>query len=80
MKPSNLYEHKRRESISFLVYKNEVADVVKTVDKISDIIKNQKNIHGDKVKFIFNNDNSRVVRDKFKIVANNGLLGLLLVN
>ena len=69
-----------QEAISLIIYKNEVADVVKTVDKINKIIKEQKEIYKDEVKFILNNDNSRVVRDKFQIVANNGILGLILVN
>ena len=69
-----------QEAISLIIYKNEVADVVKTVDKINKIIKEQKEVYKDEVKFILNNDNSRVVRDKFQIVANNGILGLILVN
>ncbi len=69
-----------QEAISLIIYKNQVADVVKTVDKINKIIKEQKEIYKDEVKFILNNDNSRVVRDKFQIVANNGILGLIFVN
>ena len=69
-----------QEAISLIIYKNEVADVVKTVDEINKIIKEQKEIYKGEVNFILNNDNSRVVRDKFQIVANNGILGLILVN
>ncbi|MDC0255557.1 efflux RND transporter permease subunit [Bacteriovoracales bacterium] len=69
-----------KRAISLIIYKTDVADVINTVDKVKKLISSQKSILPESIQFTLNNDNSRIIRDKFKIVANNGILGLILVN
>jgi len=68
------------QAISLIIYKTDIADVINTVDEIKKLISKQIKILPYDINFILNNDNSRIIRDKFKIVANNGILGLILVN
>jgi len=68
-----------RSAISFLVYINENADVIRTCDAIKDLVqKESENLpEGSEIQYV--NDESRYVRDSFAVVLSNGWIGLLLV-
>jgi len=66
-------------AISFLVYLNKSADVIRAVDAIKDLIKKENENLPENVQLVYSNDLSRIVRNSFDVVLNNGWIGLLLV-
>ena len=66
-------------AISFLVYINKSADVIRTVDAIKELIgKENKNLP-ENVQLVYSNDISRIVSNSFNVVLTNGWIGLVLV-
>jgi multidrug efflux pump subunit AcrB len=66
-------------AISFLVFKKERADIIRTVDSIKDLIEQNLELVPEGVNIEYSNDKSRLVQNRLKVVASNGLLGLILV-
>jgi multidrug efflux pump subunit AcrB len=66
-------------AISFLVFKKERADIIRTVDSIKDLIEQNLELFAEGVNIEYSNDKSRLVHNRLKVVASNGLLGLTLV-
>jgi len=65
-------------AISFLVYIKKNSDVIRTIDAVKELI-GKENSNLSDVEVIFTNDTSRVVRNSFNVVLQNGLMGLILV-
>ncbi len=66
-------------AISFLVYKKESADMIRTVDAIKRLVAENRHRLPDGVSIEYSNDTSRQVRNRLAVVATNGAVGLLLV-
>ncbi len=62
-----------------MVTKDENADIVRTVEAIKALVEKEKQNLPDTIAFLYTNDVSISVRDKFDIVKNNGIMGLVLV-
>ncbi|GAK58265.1 acriflavin resistance protein [Candidatus Vecturithrix granuli] len=68
-----------KKAISFVMTKDENADIVRTVDAVKALVDEEKQNLPDTIEFLYTNDVSTSVRDKFEIVKNNGIMGLILV-
>ena len=66
-------------AISFIAYKSSMADIIRTVDSIKELVASEKKLLPEGVKILISNDESKYVRDRFSIVMTNGLIGLSLV-
>jgi multidrug efflux pump subunit AcrB len=65
-------------AISFLVFLKKNADAIRTIDDIKELI-DRENANLGEIEIIYTNDTSRVVRNSFNVVLQNGLMGLILV-
>ena len=68
-----------RQAISFLVYKKETADIVRTVDRIKAFVDDNRHRLPDGVSIEYSNDVSQNVRNRLAVVLSNGAMGLMLV-
>ncbi|MFW2371892.1 MAG: efflux RND transporter permease subunit, partial [Gammaproteobacteria bacterium] len=68
-----------KNAISFIAFKTENSDIIRTVDKIKALIEKEKAILPDQVEILVSNDSSKYVRNKLGIVVTNGIIGLTLV-
>jgi multidrug efflux pump subunit AcrB len=66
-------------AISFVVYKKETADIIRTVDRIKAFIAENQHRLPDGVRIEYSNDVSQNVNNRLKVVLSNGTLGLVLV-
>ena len=66
-------------AISFLVFKKESADIIRTVDAIKELVEKNQHRLPSGISIEFSNDKSRLVRNRLNVVIYNGLLGLALV-
>jgi multidrug efflux pump subunit AcrB len=66
-------------AISFLVFKKESADIIRTVDAIKKLVEKNQHRLPSGVSIEYSNDKSRLVRNRLNVVVYNGLLGLALV-
>ncbi len=66
-------------AISFLVFKKESADIIRTVDAIKKLVEENQHRLPPGVSIDYSNDKSRLVSNRLNIVISNGLLGLALV-
>ncbi len=66
-------------AISFLTFKSESADIVRTVDQIKALVEKEKAFLPAGVELMLSNDESTYVTDRLSIVRNNGIIGLSLV-
>ncbi len=66
-------------AISFLVFISKSADVVRTSDAIKELIDKENENLPETVQVLYSNDLSRIVRNSFEVVLNNGVIGLVLV-
>ena len=66
-------------AISFLVFKKDRADIIRTVDAIKELIEKNKHRLPEGVSIEYSNDKSRLVKNRLQVVISNGLLGLVLV-
>jgi len=80
------YEEEKVESrvngesaISFVAFKSTNADIIRTVDDIKKLVEKEQNVLPEGVKILISNDASTYVRDRFSIVATNGVIGLFFV-
>ena len=66
-------------AISFLVYKKESADIIRTVDRIKAFVAENQHRLPDNVHIEYSNDVSQNVDNRLRVVLYNGALGLVLV-
>lgn len=66
-------------AISFVAFKDSNADIVRTVEAIRDLVEHERQFMPPEIDVMVSNDESKYVRDRLSIVANNGLIGLALV-
>lgn len=67
-----------KPAISFVVYKKENSDTVNTVNEIKELLKNEKQFWPKEIDFIFANDMSYIVKNRFNITLSNGISSLAL--
>lgn len=68
-----------RPAISFLVYKKETADIIRTVDRIKAFVEENRHRLPESVNIEYSNDVSQNVRNRLDVVLSNGVMGLALV-
>ncbi len=68
-----------QRAISFIAFKSDAADIVRTVDAIKAMVEHEKQFMPAGVEIMLSNDESKYVKDRLSIVFNNGLLGLAMV-
>lgn len=68
-----------RFAISFLVFKKENADVIRTVDELRSVIDREAGRLPEGVTVAYSDDFSRYVRTRLEVVISNGAIGLALV-
>lgn len=68
-----------RPAISFLVFKTESADLVRTIDRIHAYVQSARERLPTGIALDTSNDKSRIVKNRLQVVASNGLFGLGLV-
>ncbi|NNJ98021.1 MAG: efflux RND transporter permease subunit [Gammaproteobacteria bacterium] len=68
-----------RQAISFLVYKKETADIIRTVDRIKAFVDDNRHRLPEGVSIEYSNDVSQNVRNRLGVVLSNGAMGLMLV-
>ncbi|MCK4653548.1 MAG: efflux RND transporter permease subunit [Candidatus Cloacimonetes bacterium] len=68
-----------KSAISFVVYLNETADAIRTCDAIKELVEKERKNLPEGVELLYSNDTSRIVKNSFEVVLNNGWIGLLLV-
>lgn len=68
-----------KEVILFQIKKKENADIVKTIEKIKNLLEKEKAHLPKSIKIIYSDDYSRYVKASFDVVLNNGLAGFILV-
>ena len=66
-------------AISFVVYKKESADIIRTVDRIKAFIEKNQHRLPEGVSIEYSNDVSQNVKNRLQVVMSNGALGLILV-
>ncbi len=68
-----------KPAISFVVYKKESADIIRTVDRIKAFIEKNQHRLPEGVSIQYSNDVSQNVKNRLQVVMSNGALGLVLV-
>lgn len=68
-----------KQAISFLITKQEDADIISTVDRIKEYIKEHEKRLPNGIEVEYAYDYSQFIRKSFNVIRNNGLVGLLLV-
>ncbi len=68
-----------RRAISFIVFKEEAADIIRTADAVKELVDRERENLPEGVEINFSGDLSKQVRNRFQIVRTNGLIGLVLV-
>ena len=68
-----------KPAISFLVYKTESADLIRTTGRINDYVASARERMPEGVAIEISNDKSRIVKNRLQVVVYNGLFGLGLV-
>ncbi|MCP4410547.1 MAG: efflux RND transporter permease subunit [Gammaproteobacteria bacterium] len=66
-------------AISFLIFKKESADIIRTVDAIKALVEKNHHRLPQGVNIEYSNDKSRIVRTRLQVVITNGVVGLALV-
>ncbi len=67
------------KAISFVAFKAENADIVRTVDAIRKMVTHEQQFMPPAVRVMISNDESKSVKERHTIVTNNGLMGLAFV-
>lgn len=68
-----------KKAISFLVYKKEAADIIRTVDRIKAYVVENQHRLPEGVRIEYSNDVSQNVNNRLRVVMSNGALGLIMV-
>jgi len=66
-------------AISFMIYKKETADIIRTVDRIKAFVEENQHRLPASVRIEYSNDVSQNVNNRLQVVMSNGALGLVLV-
>lgn len=66
-------------AISFIAYKKKSADIIRAVEGIRTLVEQEQQYLPEGVEMLISNDESKLVKGRFEIVTNNGLIGLALV-
>ncbi len=66
-------------SISFVIFKKESSDIIRTVKAIRQLVMDSQDQLPDGISIEFSNDRSRLVTNRLNVVLSNGLIGLALV-
>ena len=66
-------------AISFIAYKKKSADIIRAVEAIRTLVEHEQQYLPEGVEMLISNDESKLVKGRFEIVMNNGLIGLSLV-
>lgn len=66
-------------AISFIAYKKKSADIIRAVEAIRTLVEQEQQYLPEGVEMLISNDESKLVKGRFEIVTNNGLIGLALV-
>jgi multidrug efflux pump subunit AcrB len=67
------------KAISFVVFKNEPADVIRTVDAVKQFVEREREGLPEGVEIQYSRDLSRYVKNRFSVVRTNGTIGLIFV-
>jgi multidrug efflux pump subunit AcrB len=67
------------KAISFVLYKNESADVIRTVDAVKRFVDRERKGLPQGTEVLYSRDLSRYVRNRFGVVRTNGIIGLVFV-
>ncbi|MBD3308095.1 AcrB/AcrD/AcrF family protein, partial [candidate division KSB3 bacterium] len=70
---------KGKKVISFVMTKDENADIIRTAEAIRDLIEQEQQHLPTSIEFLYTEDISKNVSNKFEIVLTNGTIGLILV-
>ncbi len=68
-----------KPAISFVVYKKESSDIIRTVEAVKQLIADSQDQLPEGVSIEYSNDKSRLVANRLNVVVSNGLIGLALV-
>jgi multidrug efflux pump subunit AcrB len=68
-----------RPVIAFTIYKKKQADMIRVVDAIKALVEEERQRMPEGMELFYSSDMSRFVRNRLDILANNGIVGLLLV-
>jgi multidrug efflux pump subunit AcrB len=68
-----------KPAVSFIIYKEESADIIKTSEDVKEFVEEEKEYMPDGVNIEYSADLSKYVRNRFNVVMMNGLIGLLFV-
>ena len=66
-------------AISFMIYKKETADIIRTVNRIKAFVDENRHRLPASVRIEYSNDVSQNVNNRLNVVMSNGALGLVLV-
>jgi len=66
-------------AISFMIYKKETADIIRTVDRIKAFVEENQHRLPENMRIEYSNDVSQNVKNRLQVVMSNGALGLVLV-
>jgi len=66
-------------AISFVIYKKESSDIIRTVDAVKRLVADSQGQLPEGVSIEYSNDKSRLVTNRLNVVNSNGLIGLALV-
>ncbi|MCD4782120.1 MAG: efflux RND transporter permease subunit [Candidatus Omnitrophica bacterium] len=66
-------------AISFIVYKTESADVIRVAERVKKLVQQTRKDLPEGLKISFGNDFSHYVKNRFRVVSSNAVIGLILV-
>jgi multidrug efflux pump subunit AcrB len=68
-----------KPAISFVVYKNETADIIRTSDGVKSLIDGEQKKAPEGIELHYSSDLSKYVSNRFNVVVTNGIIGLIFV-
>lgn len=68
-----------KPAISFVVFKNETADIIRTSDAVKALVESEQESAPKGVEIQYSSDLSKYVSNRFNVVMTNGLIGLIFV-
>jgi multidrug efflux pump subunit AcrB len=68
-----------KPAISFVVYKTESADIIRTVEAVKKLVYREGEDMPKGIHILYSNDASAYVQNRFRVVQTNGLIGLAFV-
>jgi multidrug efflux pump subunit AcrB len=68
-----------RSAISFVVFKKESSDIIRTVDAVKQLVADSQDQLPEGISIEYSNDKSMLVTNRLNVVISNGLIGLALV-